>query len=168
MGAQVPIDDFDAVFRRYASYVSTVIYRTLGRREGVEDLVQDVFIDAFRHIQQLEDPEALKRWLAVIAVRRVYRHLRSQKIRTFFGPSLQSEEAPDLIAPGASPEQRALLHQVFDALSDLPLKQRVVWSLRHIEGMTLQEVSDTCECSMSTTKRRLAKADERLKKVMEP
>lgn len=158
---EVDPSDFDAVFRRYASYVSTIVYRLLGDRTGVEDIVQDVFIDAFNGIHTLENPDALKGWLATIAVRRVRKHIRRHRLKSFIGFGGPAE-MPELVDEGASPEQSMLLRQVFEHLRKLATEDRLAWSLRHLEGMTVSEVARACQCSTSTVKRRIARAEERL------
>ena len=68
------------LFRRYAPYVSTIGLRLLGRDDDLDDLVQDVFIEAYRGIHGLRTPEAIRGWLARITVRRATRRLRARKL----------------------------------------------------------------------------------------
>ena len=160
--------DFDAVFRRYASYVSTILYRLGGQDDEIEDLVQDVFLDAFRGLEALRDPAALKGWLAVISTRRMRRHLRARRLRQWV--RLDKAEAPSLsaLACGPTAEHRTLLGQALGHVEQFPVDERIAWCLRHLEQMTIQEVSASCEWSLSTTKRRLSAAEHRLQKAMEP
>ena len=59
------------LFRRYAPYVATIASKLLGRDDGeLDDLVQDVFIEAHRGLGQLRDAHAAKGWLARITVPR--------------------------------------------------------------------------------------------------
>src|SRR5215470_14551684 len=57
------------LFRRYARYVATIGLRLLGRDDELDDLVQDVFIEAHRGLHGLRTPDAIKGWLARITVR---------------------------------------------------------------------------------------------------
>ena len=52
------------LFRRYAPYVATIGLRLLGRDDELDDLVQDVFIEAHRGLHSLRTPDAIKGWLA--------------------------------------------------------------------------------------------------------
>src|SRR3954462_5049721 len=72
------------LFRRYAPYVATIGLKLLGRDDELDDLVQDVFIEAHRRLYQLRSPDAAKGWLARITVRRAIRWLRRRKLRAFF------------------------------------------------------------------------------------
>ena len=75
----------DDGYRRYCRYVAAVILRLDGRSNEVDDLVQDVFVEAARGIGRLRQPGAIKGWLATIAVRTVRRHLRLHRVRRLFG-----------------------------------------------------------------------------------
>ena len=76
-----PIDtsDLDAVFRRFAPYVARVAMRVLGPRGEIDDLVQDVFLDAHRGLGKLRDLDAIRGWLATVTVRKARRRLRRQR-----------------------------------------------------------------------------------------
>src|SRR4029077_1840693 len=72
------------LFRRYAPYVATIGLRLLGRDDDLDDLVQDVFIEAYRGLAGLRSHDAVKGWLARITVRRATRRLRARRLRAFF------------------------------------------------------------------------------------
>src|SRR4051812_21010739 len=75
--------DFDSVFRRYSPYVASIGLRLLGRDEELDDLVQDVFLEAHRGLKQVRDAGSVKGWLARICVRRAVRRLRRRRLRAF-------------------------------------------------------------------------------------
>jgi len=54
---------------------------------------------------------------------------------------------------------------VFSALDALPASDRVAYTLRHIEGETMERVAALCGCSLSTAKRRVASAERALDKL---
>jgi RNA polymerase sigma-70 factor (ECF subfamily) len=68
-----------------------------------------------------------------------------------------------LAANGCSPETRAELRLVSDALATLPTNARIAWTLHRVEGLTLDEVARACGCSLATAKRRIAVADDRVR-----
>jgi RNA polymerase sigma-70 factor, ECF subfamily len=150
-----PIQDIETAFRTYASYVATIAYRIIGSRDDLEDLVQDVFLGAHRHLGQLRNPDALKAWLATSTVRLARRRLRVRRLKRLLMVGDVVEEAPD---PAASPETRAQVKAIFRALDRLPDRLRVVWCLRYLEGLSLEEVATASGCSLAAVKRRLTKA----------
>jgi RNA polymerase sigma-70 factor (ECF subfamily) len=149
------------LFRRYASYVATIGIRLLGRDDELDDLVQDVFIEAHRGLQGLRSPDAVKGWLARITVRRATRRLRARRVRSFF--SLESLP-PDafLVDEGATPEEQAHIASTYRMVERLPVRQRVAWVLKHIQGETLDAIAELCGVSKKTVQRRLRAAEETL------
>ncbi len=163
-GDEVP-SSLDDVYRRYCRYVAAVVLRLDGRCDEVEDLVQDVFVEAARGIRRLRDPEAVKGWLATVAVRKVRRRLRLRRLRRFLGMGCEPDAA-EQIAPAASPVDRLLLLGVYRVLDEMPVEDRLAFSLHHIEGEALDRVARLCGCSLATAKRRVARAQKRLQEEL--
>ena len=150
------------LFRRYARYVATIGFKLLGRDDELDDLVQDVFIEAHRGLHQLRDLDAAKGWLARITVRRAVRRLRRQKLRAFFSLDALAEHAPVVVDGAATPEEHAHIVSTYRLLEALPVPQRIVWLLRHVEGETLDAIAALCGCSKATVQRRLRAAQSTL------
>ena len=93
------------------------------------------------------------------------RRLRRQKLRAFF--SLDSLPAhTTLIDAAESPEERAHVASSYRLLDRLPVKERVVWILRHVEGETLDAIAALSGCSKATVQRRLRTAQATLGSVL--
>lgn len=153
--------DFDLVFRRYSPYVARVALRLLGNDAEVDDLVQDVFLEAHRGLSQLREPGALRGWLSRICVRRATRRLRRRRLLAFLSFELVAER--DLpVAADATPEQRLEVARVYRCLDRMSTEERVAWVLRHVEGESLEDLVVLCGCSKSTVQRRLRSAEARI------
>lgn len=151
----------EQLFKRFAPYVARIGLRLLGRDADVDDLIQEVFLAAFRQKGQVRDPNAMKHWLATVAVRCARRQLRRRKLRTFVGldtaaPSLE------LADTDISPERKALLVKVYAILDGISVEQRLAWTLRYVEGEKLERVAERCNCSLATAKRRIAAAHDKI------
>lgn len=155
----------DAAYRRYCRYVAAVILRLDGRQSEVEDLVQDVFVEAARGIERLRHPDAVKAWLATIAVRLVRRRLRRRRLRRFLGIDDQADYT-QLVDPGASALDRMVVAAVYRVLDELPVEERLAFTLHHIEGETVDGVATLCSCSFATAKRRIARAHRTIEEVL--
>jgi len=162
--ASAPID-LDEAFRRYAPLVAAITFRILGTHQDVEDVVQDVFLEARRWIGRIQDPGALKAWLTTVTARTARRRLRARKLRTMlhFG---DTPEYLQLADAGASPRQRALLAEIYRVLDQLPVEERFAWTLRLVEGQSLPEVAQNCGCSLATVKRRVASAQRAISEAL--
>jgi RNA polymerase sigma-70 factor, ECF subfamily len=156
-GEELPLR-FDDVFRRYAPYVGAVVLQLIRRPGDVDDVVQDVFIQAHRGFSKLRDPAAVRPWLRRIAVRRSRRWLRKRWVRRWFGESDVDIEA-ELVDASASPEDRAQITNVYRKLERMQRDEGIVWVLRFVEGETLESIAELLGCSVSTVQRRLKAAE---------
>jgi RNA polymerase sigma-70 factor (ECF subfamily) len=150
------------LFRRYAPYVATIGLRLLGRDDDLDDLVQDVFIEAYRGLSGLRSQDAVKGWLARITVRRATRRLRARRLRAFFSLEALPPDADLINNPVATPEEQAHVASTYRMIQRIPVGQRVAWVLRHIEGETLDSIAVLCNCSKATVQRRLRAAERYL------
>jgi RNA polymerase sigma-70 factor (ECF subfamily) len=155
---------FDALFRRYSRYVAAVAVRLLGRDDDeVDDVVQDVFWLASRRMHRLHDAGEARGWLVTATTRLVRRRLKRRRWRGLFWRQMPLQDVP---APGATPEERALLLRLYRTLEQLPIEQRLAWVLRHLEGERLEDVARACGCSLATAKRRIGAAQRVLEEVL--
>jgi RNA polymerase sigma-70 factor (ECF subfamily) len=166
-----PVDDaealplrFDQVFRRYAPYVGVLVLKLIGRPGDVDDVVQDVFLQAHRGLSKLRDPAAVRPWLRRITVRRAQRYLRKRWVLRFFAES-DVDVATDLVDPAASPEERAQIAHIYRTLERMPRDERLAWVLRFVEGETLESVAELLGSSVSTVQRRLRAASAKMGEI---
>jgi RNA polymerase sigma-70 factor (ECF subfamily) len=151
---------FSELYRRHARAVAGVVYRLLGSDQNLEDIVQETFVIGLRSLERLRDASALRCWLKTIAVRRVQKQLASRY------RARQLEDELSLMMPQVNePCAREDVHALYQALADLPDKLRIPWMLHHIEGETLETVASMCDTSLTSTKRHIAAAGERLRRL---
>jgi RNA polymerase sigma-70 factor (ECF subfamily) len=156
----------DALYRRFAPYVASIATRLLGRDGEVDDLVQDVFVEALRGIARLREPNAVKGWLAKITVRMSMRRLRKRRVLQTLHLDMEHDEYEHLAGRDATPEQRALVTQIYRVLDRLPARTRVIWTLRHVLDEPLHSIVELTACSQSTVQRKLRDAEALLAKEL--
>ncbi|MEM9693049.1 MAG: sigma-70 family RNA polymerase sigma factor [Myxococcota bacterium] len=151
---------FTMIYRRHSRVVAGRIYRLLGDDEALDDLVQETFIHGLAGLDGLKEANALRGWLLTIAVRRVQRHLgRRYRQRTI-------AEAVRSSAPRVGDARRQdEVHGLYRSLAKLPAKLRLPWLLHRVEGETLPAVAEACSCSLTSSKRYIAEADRRLRRM---
>lgn len=120
---------FGALYRQYGRLVHGIVLARVSRAD-VEDLVQDVFLQAMRQLSTLRDPRAFGGWLAAIARNLTTDHLR----RT---PRVAEMPADIAVASGERTQALAVL----DIIRTLPEAYRETLVLRLVEGMTGPEIS---------------------------
>lgn len=148
-----------AFFDRYGAYVERLLVRVLGPDQEIADLLHEVFAEALDHIHKLENKEALRGWLTritVFAARGCIRRRSRRRWLRFMAP----EEVPDVQAVPTCHDARDLLARAFRILDTLPADERIAFSLRFIDDMTLPEAADACGTSLATFKRRLRRAQD--------
>jgi len=156
--------DTDNLFRRYSRYVAFIAHRIVGDPADAEDLVQEVFLDAHRGLRRRDDPAQIKGWLAVVTTRRARRFLKRRKVKQMLGLG-GAPDYRDLVDRSATPEQAALARSVYRHLARLPVNDRIAWTLRHVQGETLERTAELSGCSRATANRRIATASAALKEV---
>jgi RNA polymerase sigma-70 factor, ECF subfamily len=162
--AALPSDEaigIEELFRRHAPAVASVGLAMLQSVEEADDLVQDVFLRAWRALDRLHDREGARPWLMTIAIRLAKTRLRRRKLNRllFRGDEPNFDE---VAAPGALPEHRDLVRRMYAVLDKLPVELRIAWVLRYIQAETVQSVAELCGWSLSTAKRRIQAAHGRI------
>ncbi|HEX6272207.1 MAG TPA: sigma-70 family RNA polymerase sigma factor [Polyangiaceae bacterium] len=156
----------EELFRRHAASIASLGLAMLQNVEEADDLVQDVFLRAFRALDRLEDPEGARPWLMTIAVRLARTRLRRRKLtRLLF--RFDEPDFEQIAAPGALPEHRDLVKRLQLILDKMPVELRIAWVLRHVQTETVESIAELCGWSLSTAKRRIQEAHERVTKKLE-
>jgi RNA polymerase sigma-70 factor (ECF subfamily) len=154
----------EALFAAYAPYVRKVVMRVLGPDAEAPDLVQDVFVIALESLHKLDNPRALRGWLAQIAVfqaRGCIRKRKQWRIVRLFAPA----KLPAQRVSHADFEGSEALRATYRLLSTLHPDEQIAFALRFIDGMELTEVAAACDVSLATIKRRLARAEARFSEL---
>jgi RNA polymerase sigma-70 factor, ECF subfamily len=162
-GRAAPGGAFEELYRRHAAAVLALAVRIQGSAADVEDIVHDAFVRAHDHLHTLENGSAFRAWLGSIVVRLVRTRLRRRRFLYRLG--LTESEAIDLeaiVQPGAEPEHRLELAEVYGVLSKLDIDKRIAWTLRYVEGHKLEEVAVLTACSLATAKRRILAVQDAL------
>jgi RNA polymerase sigma-70 factor (ECF subfamily) len=159
----------EALYYRHVRYITGMVARLLGSREDAEDVVQDTFAIALDELTSLRQPEALRAWLAQVAVSQVRRKLRRSRLLARLGlyPTMDQVDLESLAISAANAEARAQLASIGRVLARVPTDERLAWMLRNVEGQPLTEVAHLCRCSLATAKRRIAAAARYLREFLD-
>ena len=123
---------FEALYERYARMVHGILLVRV-KPADAEDLVQDVFLSAYRKLSGLRSPEAFGGWLAAIARNRATQYHRD----------LRTEElAQRGAAPAMFTDSQNGAFEVLDIIRKLPEAYRETLILRLVEGMTGPEIAE--------------------------
>jgi len=146
-----------ATYRKHGRMIFRFLDRALGPSGDAEDLTHEVFVCLFSKVRGLRDRNALRSFLFSIAIRVLKRELRRRRVRRLFNVS-GIEQFPEPSAMEFDVEARQALRRLYAILDRLSAQERSAFVLRHVEGMSLEEVSSALGVSLATTKRRLQRA----------
>jgi len=163
--------EFAAVALGALSSLYNFAYRLVGNEADAEDLVQDTYLEAFRHAGQLRHLARCRAWLfRILRNRRVSRE-RMRRAR----PELIILEGG--LEPGDSEAlprlERALVARltrpaILHALATLPEDMRTALLLCDLEGFTYEEIGDIMQCPIGTVRSRIARARAQLMRQLAP
>jgi RNA polymerase sigma-70 factor, ECF subfamily len=150
-----------ALYDRYVTDVRRILLHTLGPRLDLADLVQDVFVNVLTSVHSLREAAALRGWLFQVTVHTARKHLRSRSRRWWLklwpdGDELEAQPAA-MLEESASDAVRA----TFAILAKMPAEDRLIFALRYVSGLGPTEMAQASAMSLSTLKRRLARAEQR-------
>jgi RNA polymerase sigma-70 factor, ECF subfamily len=161
------VEAWESLFGRYRLPLYVYVFELVRNEQTSLDLVQETFINAFRHLSTLHDDGKFGSWLFGIAHQKCIQHWRRQSRETKLQEELESapatgEEAPfDLLI---REEQEA---EFMKLLEKLPMAQRSALLLHFIEGFSLEEIARITGAQLGTVKSRLHYAKRALRKLLE-
>jgi RNA polymerase sigma-70 factor (ECF subfamily) len=162
---------FQALVERHRSMVYRVAYQFAGNHYDAEDIAQEVFIKVYRSLDKFRQDAQLSSWLYRIVMNACIDHRRRQ-VPTGSAPFGEEAEQKLLntVEETPGPEERAYageLGQVLETeINRLPNGQRIVFIMRHHQGLKLGEIADALGLAEGTVKRQLHAAVHRLRQAL--
>lgn len=154
--------DFEGLVTAQRRGLEALARRLVWDAEEAKDVVQAAMAQAWTQRATLKDPAAAPGWLRRIVVHRAMSHLRRRKLWSTFSRLLLVE--PESIESGEADaeqaEHRARLATALDALSP---KQSTAFSLRYLEGLSIDEVAEAMTIDRGTVRVHLQRAVKALR-----
>ena len=166
---------FRTLVERHSRYVFAVAQRMTGNAEDAEDVVQETWIKAHKQLSRFEARADFRTWLHRICVNCSIDLIRGRRHREdphdpadlTEGPlgerGSEGQPTPDRLAASAQ------IHDcVHEALSRLTTLERAAFTLRHLDGMSIKEVSVALGLKTSATKHGIFRAVRKMRIALEP
>lgn len=156
----------------YEGKVYNLCLRMCGDPEDARDLAQESFIKAWRGLRFYKQEAAFSTWLYRLTSNVCIDFLRQKKRRATVSLTAGEDEErqPDIPDPAPTPEERAVSadrrETVARAMAQLEDDFRMVLTLRVVEELSYDEIADIMDLKVGTVKSRLARAREKLKKIL--
>ena len=151
--------------------VYRLAYQFAGNHHDAEDIAQDVFIKVYRSLDRFRYDAQLTSWLYRVVMNACIDHRRRQS-PAGWAPFNEDAELKMVNTPeeGPGPEDRAYGGEIGEVLESeiakLPPGQRLVFTMRHHEGLKLSEIANALDLAEGTVKRQLHAAVHRLRAAL--
>lgn len=158
---------FEVLVRRYQGPMYRLALHMLASRGDAEDVVQEVFLTAWRRLGQLRDGRAFVGWLYRTTTNRCLNIIRARRPVT--EADLDRRESIDA---AGSPERAAQVSEqliaLAAALTRLTPEQRACWLLREVHGLSYEDIARATGTTQTAVRGRIARARAQLAEAMSP
>ena len=164
---------YSELTQKYQKPLYFHVCKMIRNPDFAEDLVQDIFLKAFKSLKNYKNDYALSTWLYRIATNHTIDYLRKKKLETL---SIHADDSDDTHATIQLADEdsftdepmirRERKNKVHEAIDQLPEKYREVILKRHIEEKSYQEIAEEMDIPLGTVKAHIFRARELLYKYM--
>ena len=163
-------DAFTQIVSRYQILICSLAYNRLGNLGQSEDVAQETFITAWKHLRLLREPEKLRSWLCGIVRNRLHKHVQ----REFREPASHGEAletVQEISHAEALPNEQAIGREeeaiLWRSLERMPELYREPLILFYRENQSISEVAADLELSEDTVKQRLSRGRKLLQEEVQ-
>src|SRR5215831_9376876 len=173
-------DAFRVLVDRHGRSLYRLAYRMTGNQQDSEEIVQETFLRAYKALERFEMRSNFGTWIYRIAVNRTLDFLSAKRAQMQEKDTYQITEEPDpeksrevqleTSQPGpyrllVSTEMKAKMAQ---ALGLLTAVERIAFTMRHMEGRSVDEISQALKIKNSAAKNTIFRAVKKLRQQLEP
>ena len=158
------VDAFEALYHRHAGRLFALACRLTGSADTAEDLLQEIFLQAFRKLGSFKGDAAIGTWLYRLAINCCLDFVRSRRAKdSRLTSSLDDELSMSPSAPRETPIARIDLER---AIARLPEGYREAFVLHAVEGFDHKEVAELLGIAVGTSKSQVFKARLKLRAML--
>lgn len=163
---------FEVLMRRYNPRIYRTVRAILRDDAETEDVMQQAYLSAYRHLDQFAARAQFSTWLTKIAVYEALGRLRRRRpTASLDEPDTEGRTTMETVkSAGPDPEQALLARETSrlleDAVTSLPEDFRVVFMLREVEGLSTRETAESLSLNEDTVKTRLHRARRHMRRYL--
>ena len=158
------LEAFGEIVRRFQDMAHGYAYSILGDFHLAEDVTQEAFLDAYRQLPNLRNPEAFSSWFRHIVFKHCDRITRGKHIQTVSMDVAATTMAGHDTGTAQLSKDNEMQQEVLEAIRTLPERERTVTTLFYINGYSQKEIGEFLEVPVTTVKKRLYNSRKKLKK----
>jgi RNA polymerase sigma-70 factor (ECF subfamily) len=161
---------FVTLVERHRAMVYRLAFQYAGNHYDADDIAQDVFIKVHRSLHTFRQDAQFTSWLYRIAMNACIDHGRRRTPTTSLDATGPDERPFEAVAESPGPDQHVFAGEVRQAVEQavdaLPPQQRLIFAMRHFEGMKLCDIAEALGVAEGTVKRQLHSAVHRLRRAL--
>jgi RNA polymerase sigma-70 factor (family 1) len=147
---------FELLFEQYSNKLFYFVNKYLNIKEESEEIVQDVFLNLWKHKKEIKSEEAFKSYLYQIALNNIRNYFTKKQVREKHKQLIAQEYLID--SETDEPNYESVIKRVDQLIEQLPEKRREVFLLSRKEGLDISEIAQYLEISESTVKNQISSA----------
>ena len=166
------VEAFCTLAQSYERRVYALAYQFCRGRHDAEDLSQEVWLKAYRALRNFRFESSFYTWLRRITINCFLNYQRKllpwQKAVNSVAREDQSAttDAPAPVELEATLQNQLVVEKVMQALSEVSAQQRLIFLLKHLEGMTYEEIATELGCSTGTVKKSISRTIKKLREKL--
>jgi RNA polymerase sigma-70 factor (ECF subfamily) len=148
---------FRQIYERHRQDVARLVYRMIGPRSEIEDVIQEVFVQVYKSLKDFRGQSKFTTWLHRVTVNVVLMHRRAARSRPIFTDEPPAEAAlrSGDVSPDEDFERRERMRAFGRLLERLADKKRIVFVLHELEGIPPGEIAKIVAAPVLTVRTRL-------------
>jgi RNA polymerase sigma-70 factor, ECF subfamily len=167
---------FEELVCRYDRHVLSLALKYSGDNDDAMDIYQEVFIRVYKGLKNFRFQSEFSTWLFRISTNVCLTYRSKQKKRAIFSLSYSNDEAQNNILDNLRSEENDNPDYIFSgneisrnielAIQTLPPKQKLCFTLKHLEGYKLREIAVMMDCKEGTVKKYLFDAVRKVREYL--
>jgi RNA polymerase sigma-70 factor (ECF subfamily) len=154
---------FGLLYNRYRKIIYFFSLKYLSEASDAEEIVQTVFVSIWEHRDQIDEKKPIKNYIFRIAVNFIYNALRKKAIRRKY--MIREMEKPE---GSSNPYEQIFFNdldeRIGEVINTLPPQQQKIFSYRHFEGLSHEEIAERLDISVRTVENQIYRVNKILKK----
>jgi RNA polymerase sigma-70 factor, ECF subfamily len=168
---------FEILVVKYQLKLERLLMRMVRDQDEIADIVQESFIKAYRALGSFRGESAFYTWLYRIAVNTAKNYMTASGRRMPTSTGVDAEEAEntddsgmlqDMLTPESALISKQIAQTVTQAIEELPEEFRLAITLRELDGLSYEEISEIMGCPIGTVRSRLFRARETIAAKLRP
>lgn len=174
---QLKLGDESAFTKLVEEYQDMVYNTALGivqQADDADDITQEVFIQIYQSVSSFKGESKFSTWLYRITLSKALDHEKKKKrkkrfgfAQSLFGADRGEQAHPvEFNHPGVQMEKKERANELFNALKQIPDKQRIAFTLHKLEGQSYQEVAEIMNTTLYAVESLMSRAKANLRKEL--